>query len=65
MSAEGNELEQATEGFVTVVAGGALFRFLPAWGREGFLPRGLSPGAPPPPGVGGLANPGAPLLAAT
>jgi purine-binding chemotaxis protein CheW len=56
MSADGNELEQATEGFVTVVMGGQLFGFRLERVRDVFVPRGLSPVPLAPPEVAGLLN---------
>lgn len=56
MSAEANELEQATEGFVTVVTGGQLFGFRLERVRDVFVPRGLSRVPLAPPEVAGLLN---------
>jgi len=56
MSAEANELEQATEGFVTVVTGGQLFGFRLERVRDVFVPRGLSLVPLAPPEVAGLLN---------
>jgi purine-binding chemotaxis protein CheW len=56
MSAEDNELEQATEGFVTVVAGGQLFGLRLERVRDVFVPRGLSPVPLAPPEVAGVLN---------
>jgi purine-binding chemotaxis protein CheW len=56
MSAEANELEQATEGFVTVVTGGQLFGFRLERVRDVFVPRGLSLVPLVPPEVVGLLN---------
>ncbi|HAH66292.1 MAG TPA: chemotaxis protein CheW, partial [Rhizobiales bacterium] len=56
MSAEENEFEQATEGFVTVVAGGQLFGLRLDRVRDVFVPRGLSQVPLAPPEVAGLLN---------
>lgn len=56
MSANGNELEQATEGYVTVVTGGQLFGLKLERVRDVFLPRGLSVVPLAPPEVAGLLN---------
>jgi purine-binding chemotaxis protein CheW len=56
MSAEGNQLEQATEGFVTVVTGGQLFGLRLERVRDVFVPRGMSPVPLAPPEVAGLLN---------
>ena len=56
MSAEGNELDQATEGFVTVVTGGQLFGLRLERVRDVFVPRGLSQVPLAPPEVAGLLN---------
>jgi purine-binding chemotaxis protein CheW len=56
MSAEGYELDEATEGFVTVVTGGQLFGLRLERVRDVFVPRGLSPVPLAPPEVAGLLN---------
>ena len=56
MSTEPNELEQATEGFVTVVTGGQLFGPRLERVRDVFVPRGLSQVPLAPPEVAGLLN---------
>ena len=56
MNAEGNEVEQATEGFVTVVTGGQLFGLRLERVRDVFVPRGLSQVPLAPPAVAGLLN---------
>ena len=56
MSVGGNEVEQATEGFVTVVTGGHLFGLRLERVRDVFVPRGLSPVPLAPPEVAGLLN---------
>jgi purine-binding chemotaxis protein CheW len=56
MRAEDNELEQATEGFVTVVTGGQLFGLRLERVRDVFVPRGLSQVPLAPPEVAGLLN---------
>jgi purine-binding chemotaxis protein CheW len=56
MSAEANELEQPTEGFVTVVTGGQLFGLRLERVRDVFVPRGLSPVPLAPPEVAGVLN---------
>ena len=56
MSVGGNEVEQATEGFVTVVTGGQLFGLRLERVRDVFVPRGLSQVPLAPPAVAGLLN---------
>jgi len=56
MSVEGNELDQATEGFVTLVTGGQLFGLRLERVREVFVPRGLSQVPLAPPEIAGLLN---------
>lgn len=56
MNGEANELEQATEGFVTVVTGGQLFGLRLGRVRDVFVPRGLSQVPLAPPEVAGLLN---------
>ena len=56
MSVKENELEQATEGFVTVVTGGQLFGLRLERVRDVFVPRGLSQVPLAPPEVAGLLN---------
>jgi purine-binding chemotaxis protein CheW len=56
MSANGNDLEQATEGYVTVVTGGQLFGLRLERVRDVFVPRGLSQVPLAPPEVAGLLN---------
>jgi purine-binding chemotaxis protein CheW len=56
MSAEENEHEEATEGFVTVVTGGQLFGLRIERVRDVFVPRGLSQVPLAPPEVAGLLN---------
>jgi purine-binding chemotaxis protein CheW len=56
MSAEENEHEEATEGFVTVVTGGQLFGLRLERVRDVFVPRGLSQVPLAPPEVAGLLN---------
>lgn len=56
MSTGPNELEQATEGFVTVVAAGQLFGLRLERVRDVFVPRGLSQVPLAPPEVAGLLN---------
>ena len=56
MSTEPNELEQATEGFVTVVTAGQLFGLRLERVRDVFVPRGLSQVPLAPPEVAGLLN---------
>ena len=56
MSAEAYELDEATEGFVTVVTGGQLFGLRLERVRDVFVPRGLSQVPLAPPEVAGLLN---------
>ena len=56
MRAEDNDLDQATEGFVTVVTGGQLFGLRLERVRDVFVPRGLSQVPLAPPEVAGLLN---------
>jgi purine-binding chemotaxis protein CheW len=56
MSAPAYELEEATEGFVTVVTGGQLFGLRLERVRDVFVPRGLSQVPLAPPEVAGLLN---------
>jgi purine-binding chemotaxis protein CheW len=56
MSTEPDELEQATEGFVTVVTAGQLFGLRLERVRDVFVPRGLSQVPLAPPEVAGLLN---------
>jgi purine-binding chemotaxis protein CheW len=56
MSAGANLLDQATEGFVTVVTGGQLFGLRLERVRDVFVPRGLSQVPLAPPEVAGLLN---------
>ena len=56
MRVEGNDLDQATEGFVTVVTGGQLFGLRLERVRDVFVPRGLSQVPLAPPEVAGLLN---------
>ena len=56
MSTGPNELEQATEGYVTVVTGGQLFGLRLERVRDVFVPRGLSQVPLAPPEVAGLLN---------
>jgi purine-binding chemotaxis protein CheW len=56
MRAENNELDEATEGFVTVVTGGQLFGLRLERVRDVFVPRGLSQVPLAPPEVAGLLN---------
>jgi purine-binding chemotaxis protein CheW len=56
MSAEAYELDEATEGFVTVVTGGQLFGLRLERVRDVFVPHGLSPVPLAPPEVAGLLN---------
>jgi purine-binding chemotaxis protein CheW len=56
MSVEGNELDQATEGFVTLVTGGQLFGLRLERVRNVFVPRGLSQVPLAPPEIAGLLN---------
>lgn len=56
MSAEDNEFDQASEGFVTVVTGGQLFGLRLERVRDVFVPRGLSQVPLAPPEVAGLLN---------
>lgn len=56
MSTGPNELEQATEGFVTVVTAGQLFGLRLERVRDVFVPRGLSQVPLAPPEVAGLLN---------
>jgi purine-binding chemotaxis protein CheW len=56
MSANGNDVEQATEGYVTVVTGGQLFGLKLARVRDVFVPRGLSHVPLAPSEVAGLLN---------
>jgi purine-binding chemotaxis protein CheW len=56
MSADDNEFDQASEGFVTVVTGGQLFGLRLERVRDVFVPRGLSQVPLAPPEVAGLLN---------
>lgn len=56
MSTGPNELEQATEGYVTVVTAGQLFGLRLERVRDVFVPRGLSQVPLAPPEVAGLLN---------
>jgi purine-binding chemotaxis protein CheW len=56
MNTEGTEVEQATEGFVTVMTGGQLFGLRLARVRDVFVPRGLSKVPLAPREVAGLLN---------
>jgi purine-binding chemotaxis protein CheW len=56
MRAEDSELDQATEGFVTVVTGGQLFGLRLERVGDVFVPRGLSQVPLAPPEVAGLLN---------
>jgi purine-binding chemotaxis protein CheW len=56
MNAESADLEQASEGFVTVVTGGQLFGMKLERVRDVFVPRGLSQVPLAPPEVAGLLN---------
>ena len=56
MSAEASELDEATEGFVTVVTGGQLFGLRLERVRDVFVPRGLSQVPLAPPEVAGSAQ---------
>jgi purine-binding chemotaxis protein CheW len=56
MSAESYELDEATEGFVTVVTGGQLFGLRLERVRDVFVPRGLSQVPLAPPEIAGLLN---------
>lgn len=56
MSADAYELDEATEGFVTVVTGGQLFGLRLERVRDVFVPRGLSQVPLAPPEVAGLLN---------
>ena len=56
MSAPAHELDEATEGFVTVVTGGQLFGLRLERVRDVFVPRGLSRVPLAPPEVAGLLN---------
>lgn len=56
MSTETNELEEATEGFVTVLTAGQLFGLRLERVRDVFVPRGLSQVPLAPPEVAGLLN---------
>ncbi len=56
MSADEIELEEATEGYVTVVIGGQLFGLRLERVRDVFVPRGLSQVPLAPPEIAGLLN---------
>ena len=56
MRGEGDELDQATDGFVTVVIAGQLFGLRLERVRDVFVPRGLSQVPLAPPEVAGLLN---------
>jgi purine-binding chemotaxis protein CheW len=56
MSIEADDVEQATEGYVTVVTGGQLFGLRIDRVRDVFVPRGLSEVPLAPPEVAGLLN---------
>jgi purine-binding chemotaxis protein CheW len=56
MRADEIELEEATEGYVTVVTGGQLFGLRLERVRDVFVPRGLSPMPLAPPEIAGLLN---------
>ncbi len=56
MSADDNEFDQATEGYVTVVTGGQLFGLRLERVRDVFVPRGLSQVPLAPPEIAGLLN---------
>ena len=56
MRGEGDELDQATDGFVTVVIADQLFGLRLERVRDAFVPRGLSPVPLAPPEVAGLLN---------
>ena len=56
MSADDNDFDEASEGFVTVVTGGQLFGLRLERVRDVFVPRGLSQVPLAPPEVAGLLN---------
>jgi purine-binding chemotaxis protein CheW len=56
MSAEANDIEQATEGYVTVTTGGQLFGLRLERVRDVFVPRGVSKVPLAPPEIAGLLN---------